>query len=474
MNNYLKIIKINDNRILYNYSSLDFKIVKENLVDILNSFIKFGKIEHKLYDESIIKDFMDLYINNINIFRRKLHSQEVDYDDKLIFSFPTIHSCNLRCKYCFADSGENFKSDASKEISNHMVKQIFKYIMNSYSDKNFYRLEFVSGGEPLLNQKNLIDSIDYALKIFDNKNFEIVLVTNGTLLNQAIVDFIQKRRINLAITINGSESIHNNLCIMKNGKSAYGLILNNLKLFNSDYIKKIWSISIVTSDCISIKDIILHNYNIGIRRMEFRIARGSEKNTIFLNERNINKFLNLYIELIEFFISEIKNNRLEYLLTILNDYDYFGKLIKRIFLKKIVISRCGAAVNKISFTSTGDIYPCDSFVGKEEFILGNVNNYDIKADIINAFKKDNTLVNECCKECKYNLICGGDCYYNRFVNNNSIYNNNTTFCQLNKKLIDLAIEFVLYIYVENVEIYKKILYFLNAEERINNGKYKKL
>lgn len=60
---------------------------------------------------------------------------------------------------------------------------------------------------------------------------------------------------------------------------------------------------------------------------------------------------------------------IEYLLLILNDNDYFGKIIKRIILKEAYAFRCKAGRSKITVCPNGDIYPCDSFVGKEDYFI---------------------------------------------------------------------------------------------------------
>lgn len=52
-----------------------------------------------------------------------------------------------------------------------------------------------------------------------------------------------------------------------------------------------------------------------------------------------------------------------------NDNDYLGKILRRIILRRIVTHRCQAGKNKVSITANGQLFPCDSFVGKMNFVL---------------------------------------------------------------------------------------------------------
>ena len=59
---------------------------------------------------------------------------------------------------------------------------------------------------------------------------------------------------------------------------------------------------------------------------------------------------------------------------IANNNDSFGKYFKRLLLRQTVHYRCFAGKNKISITAKGEIYPCDSFCGIEDFYVGSVIN----------------------------------------------------------------------------------------------------
>lgn len=90
-----------------------------------------------------------------------------------------------------------------------------------------------------------------------------------------------------------------------------------------------------------------------------------------INSNNLEKIKRLYNELFEFFIENIKDGNIEHLKMIINDNDHFEKIIRRLIIRTVVSNRCQAGKNKVSLTANGKLYPCDSFVGNESFVIGD-------------------------------------------------------------------------------------------------------
>lgn len=116
------------------------------------------------------------------------------------FDFPTVlqfeltHHCNVYCKHCYNNSGQNDKVDAMTpetwiEFSKYLVSHggIFECIL--------------SGGEPLLLGEKLFDIMD----ILHDDGTNFLLITNGFLLNEEKVKRLSKYRYHwLQVSIDGS------------------------------------------------------------------------------------------------------------------------------------------------------------------------------------------------------------------------------------------------------------------------------
>ena len=74
------------------------------------------------------------------------------------FSFAPVSNCNLRCKYCFAESGEVVKG--TKMFSKELITDICEFMITEFMpNAKSFRFDFVGGGEPLLNKPLLKDTV---------------------------------------------------------------------------------------------------------------------------------------------------------------------------------------------------------------------------------------------------------------------------------------------------------------------------
>lgn len=464
MKNKIHFINYGNEYYIFNCITYKFLRVPHNLQLMMDFYINNSRINSK--DKALIKEFLDFLYIHKDFFSLKIDVYEVP-PKMPIFSFCPTHNCNFQCKYCFSKNAIKYDGVT---ITTDIIDAVFKYMRASYNNYNSFRLEFVSGGEPLLN----FDAIKYACVLADELkikgiNINIFLVTNASLLTSEILKFLEDHNVSLGITFEGTEKSQNFLRSMKNGEKSYPIVLKNIKyikatesLFNIR--KNLWIISIITSYCTSLVDIVESCLELEINSAELRVARGDQNDELFLNSTNLSHFVNLYLELNEYILKNIQNNNYRPLYLILNNYDTWGKLIKRIICQEMVIYRCNAGVNKFAFAANGDIYPCDSFVGDENYKLGNVyENVKLRYKI--SIRK-NVEQRSPCSECKYKYICGGDCYYNSIINNNDVQKSNTAYCSLMKELCSLAINMVLFL-KKDEQKYNEIKRYLNMRDYFN-------
>ena len=86
-----------------------------------------------------------------------------------------------------------------------------------------------------------------------------------------------------------------------------------------------------------------------------------------------------------------------------------------------------------------NIYPCHQFVGKEEFLLGNVDTGIVKNDICNEFKLCNVYAKPKCRDCFARFYCSGGCAANSYSFHGDITDTYDIGCELQKKRIECAI-----------------------------------
>lgn len=362
---------------------------------------------------------------------------ELNENDSAYLSFAPSHRCNLRCRYCFAKFGTSYtykEKDFTEETLHHMLDYFFFQV---FPNRKNYRINLVSGGEPLVNFDIIKRTVEYCHELMTRKNvnIKIWLCTNGTLLSDEICDYLDKNKMTIGISIDGPQKIHDRNRIDIFGHGTYNKVISAIKQIQnsptlSSRFKEIWGLSVFTDD-IDLFEVLNHHKKVGLKNAQIKIER-----KIIDDDFNCEKYKNAYYLLMRQIIDMAAKGDVSLLRMILNEEDYLGKYILRIITNQYTTLRCNAGKCRIVICPNGDIYPCDSFIGIHEMKLGN-----IYTDRSISPLMESVRVNDCepCKQCSLKYLCGGDCYYNSYINTGNIYTVQPQMCDILKYLCELSI-----------------------------------
>lgn len=423
--------------------------------------------------DNIIDNLRDFYDNGIFFSKEKVHVEPKTSYDKGLISLPPVHKCNLNCRYCFARSGDVYKG-TNRKFTYEMTRKCLEFIYFDYlKECSSYRIDFVSGGEPLLN----FEIIKYVREISDDlykktgKSMEMWMCTNGTLIDENVLEYLNKNKIGLGISIDGDKELHNRMRVDFNDEGSYERVIKSIRsiMDNSSLnreLREVWGLVVITSEVDSIVDIVKHHKQTGFKSIQMKIVRAGKNEPYSINESNYEKVKVLYSELIDFFKEEVKIGKCDHLKMILNDNDFIGKIIRRLIIKESPVYRCQAGKNKISITADGEIYPCDSFVGQEEFKMGDIYN-GVDPAIKTQFIRASIYERKTCKDCWARKVCGGDCYHNSYLINKDMEEPDFIMCELIQHVIKISLGLLDFIDENNPDIGEYLYKFLNARNRIS-------
>jgi uncharacterized protein len=135
---------------------------------------------------------------------------------------------------------------------NTIINKEFLEIFNKSLVIGFY------GGEPLL-QYTLIDRIvEYAKMLFANWNLNFNVTTNGTILDEKIVDFLKRENFSVLVSLDGPRKNHDSKRLYPNEKGTFTDIWNNLRMVSDlepEFFKKNISFSAVYSPDLPFYDV---------------------------------------------------------------------------------------------------------------------------------------------------------------------------------------------------------------------------
>lgn len=127
-------------------------------------------------------------------FSLRTHQKNWQKSQLNVCQFELTYNCSIDCEHCYASCYKK-PSLIKKELT---TEQVFK-ILNKVYDANVFWL-CLTGGDPLA-RRDFLEIYDYAR----NKGFLITVFTNGTLINQKIVNhFVKFPPFNIEITLNAA------------------------------------------------------------------------------------------------------------------------------------------------------------------------------------------------------------------------------------------------------------------------------
>ena len=345
------------------------------------------------------------------------------------------HDCNLKCKYCFAAQGD---FGGEKELMSFEVgKAAIDYLIaNSGSRKNL-EIDFF-GGEPLMNFEVVKQLVDYGRSVEKdyNKNIRFTITTNGVLLNDEIIDYINENMHNVVLSLDGRKEVNDNMRPTLNDKGSYDITLPRFKKLVEKRAKdKYYYIrGTFTRDNLDFSKDVMHFADLGFKLTSVEPVVGDESNPYALREEDLPKIFEEYEKFaVEYADRQLQGDGFKFFHFMI-DLNQGPCVIKR-------ITGCGAGNEYLSVTPNGDIYPCHQFVGNEEFKMANIFDEEIvlPENLKNMFREAHVYTKEECKQCWNKFYCSGGCHANAINFNNDISKPYELGCEMQRKRTECSI-----------------------------------
>ena len=342
------------------------------------------------------------------------------------------HDCNLACQYCFAEEGE-YHGDRSIMSLDVAKKSIDYLIANSKERKNL-EVDFF-GGEPLMNFDVVKKTVEYAksLEQAHNKKFRFTITTNGVLLDQKKIDFINQHMYNVVLSCDGRKEIHDYMRPASNKKGSYDLVMPKFKeLIKQRGDKSYYIRGTFTHHNLDFAEDVLHMADEGFKEISVEPVVAPLSAPYSIQKEDIAQLLMEYERLADL-ISERKKNGEN-----INFFHFMIDLTGGPCVAKR-LTGCGAGFEYMAVTPQGDLYPCHQFVGMEKFKMGDldtgVENLSMQAE----FKSCNVYSKEACQSCWAKFYCSGGCSANAYNYHGAITQAYEMGCELEKKRVECAI-----------------------------------
>ncbi len=392
--------------------------ITENDVTECLGDIKYLEKAGKLFSEDKYEKLAYEYKNNVNVIKALcLH---------------VAHTCNLNCSYCFASQGK-YQGDRAL-MSFEVGKQAFDFLIaNSGTTRNL-EVDFF-GGEPLMNWDVVKQLVAYARSIEKEKgnNFRFTLTTNGVLINDEIIEFLNKEMSNVVLSLDGRKEVHDKFRVDYAGNGSYEKIVPLFKrLVESRNGKDYYMRGTFTHNNVDFTKDIFHMADLGFNELSMEPVVCAPDDPCALTEEDLPKVKEQYEILAKEMIKRKKKGRpftfYHYMLDLKNGPCIYKR-----------ITGCGSGTEYMAVIPWGELFPCHQFVGDEKYSLGDIWNGVKNTEAQDKFRKCNAYAREECKDCWAKLYCSGGCAANAYHATGDINGIYEYGCELFKKRIECAV-----------------------------------
>ena len=392
------------------YKADDIKEAYDEITELKNA--------GSLFTEDIYENYIDSFKNRQPVVKALcLH---------------IAHDCNLACQYCFAEEGEYHGRRAL--MSFEVGKKALDFLVANSGSRRNLEVDFF-GGEPLMNWEVVKQLVEYGRSIEEanNKKFRFTLTTNGVLLNDEILDFVNKEMGNIVLSTDGRREVHDRMRPFRNGKGSYDLIMPKFKkVAESRNQTNYYVRGTFTHYNLDFSNDVLSLADQGFKQISVEPVVASPEDGYALRSEDLPQIFEEYDKLAVEMIKREKEGRGFNFFHFMIDLTGGPCVYKR-------LSGCGSGTEYLAVTPWGDLYPCHQFVGNEDFLLGNVDDGIVKKNICEEFKQCNVYSKPKCKDCFAKLFCSGGCAANSYNFHGNINDSYEVGCEMERKRVECAI-----------------------------------
>jgi len=342
------------------------------------------------------------------------------------------HDCNLRCAYCFAGKGDY---DGGRMVmSAETGLRAIDFLVDKSGGRENLEVDFF-GGEPLMNFSVVRAVVEYARANEKrwNKHFRFTITTNGLLLDDEKIDYINREMSNVVLSLDGRKSVNDRVRARVDGRGCYEDIVPRFqKLVERRGEKEYYVRGTFTKWNKDFADDVLALRELGFDQISVEPVVCAPSRPYALAEEDLPQIFAEYERLADLLLDARQKGRSLNFFHFMLDLDQGPCVIKR-------LRGCGCGNEYLAITPAGDIYPCHQFIGHEEWRMGSLWGGGFDTQKKAYFSKATVYHKPECRECWARFYCSGGCNANNMQYRGDVLTPFTLSCELEKKRLECAI-----------------------------------
>lgn len=440
--------KLNGYNIVLDVNSGGVHLVDELTYDMLDNVAPpFSeecpdKVVEKLSRFYAPDEIRSCYDEVVELYKNEVLFSEDDYEKYAKYSVPAPikamcllveQDCNLRCEYCFASTGD-YGLGCRMHMDFETGKKALDFLLEKSADRQNLEVDFF-GGEPLMNFDVVKKLVEYGRSKEKeyNKRFRFTITTNGMLLDDDKIDFINKEMSNVVLSVDGRKEVNDRVRKRIDGTGCYDRIMPKYKeLVEKRNHENYYVRGTFTKYNLDFANDVYSLFDNGFDQISVEPVVSDPTMPYALTERDLPKIFSEYERLAQMLLINDKQGKHFNFFHFMLDLDQGPCAIKR-------LRGCSSGNEYVAITPEGDIYPCHQFVGVEGCKMGNLNDGTFDLEMKKKFASAHIYTKEDCKKCWARFYCSGGCNANNFIYNGDIHSPHKLSCEMEKKRLECAI-----------------------------------
>jgi uncharacterized protein len=341
------------------------------------------------------------------------------------------HDCNMRCRYCFAETG-SFSRGRSL-MSFETGKRALDFLFEKSGPRKNLEVDFF-GGEPLMNFDVVKRLVEYGRKTERalGKNIRFTITTNGSLLDDDSIAFINAHMSNAVLSIDGCRETNDKMRTFEDGSGTYDDILPKYKRLTAGRSADYYVRGTFTRENLNFCDDVLHLADLGFDQISVEPVVLGADSKLSLRAEDLPVIFAEYEKLAAAMIEREREGRGFNFFHFMIDLDAGPCVYKR-------VKGCGSGSEYAAVTPDGDIYPCHQFVSFPRYRMGNLYDGSFDTDMQKRFAGCNITTNPECRACWAKYYCGGGCAANNLSQCGDPVKPYGIACELERKRVECAL-----------------------------------
>lgn len=345
--------------------------------------------------------------------------------------------CNLSCTYCYKEDLET--PDHGHTMSFETARDSIELLLDESPDEPRYNIVFF-GGEPLTNLKLIKQVVAYCEQRFGElgKIVDFIMTTNGTLLTEEKVDWLDAHRFGLSVSMDGPKAIHDKNRLTVGGQGTYDVVRRKAEMLLARYRSRpVGSRVTLTRGITDVERIWDHLFNeIGFAEVGFAPVTSGDFSFYNLTDEELAEVFASMKRLGQHYLEEALQGRN---IGFSNMHQLMTDLHKG--HKKSL--PCGAGMKMLAVDHKGELNLCHRFTGSTLPTFGSVKQGGggIKRRELGHFlnkRLDRTGTG--CATCRIRNLCSGGCYHESYARYDDASHPSYHYCDHMRDWVDFGID----------------------------------